>query len=165
MVLILQFWTNEASIAYGELLGGQMHSVSMLAKYVMNTINPVLPLGYKVSWDYVITHTLWMRKRLLNSTSEEKRRMCHQPIPVAGISSNLEVAMEKCYNEHIMDMAAQEKKKALQEKPGTKPSPSSKPSGLNNMGCGETIKIHLKKMAPGQDWTCAVPFSIFQADE
>ena len=52
-----------------------------------------------------------------------------------------------------MDMAAQEKKKALQEKLGAKPSPSSKPSGLKNMECGETIKIHLKKIAPGQDWT------------
>ena len=83
--------------------------------------------------------------------------MCRQPIPVAGISSNLEVAMEKCYNEHIMDTAAQEKKKVLQEKPGAKPSLSSKSSGLKNMGCGETIKIHLKKLAPGQDWTHVPP--------
>ena len=83
--------------------------------------------------------------------------MHHQPIPVVGISSDLEVAMEKCYNEHIMDTAAQEKKKALQEKPGAKPSPSSKPSGLKNMGHGETIKIHLKKLAPGQDWAHVPP--------
>ena len=83
--------------------------------------------------------------------------MRRQRIPVADISSDLEVAMEKCYNDHIMDMAAQEKKKALQEKPGAKPSPSSKPSGLKNMGCGETIKIHLKKMASGQDWTHVPP--------
>ena len=83
--------------------------------------------------------------------------MRRQRIPVAGISSDLEVAMEKCYNEHIMDTAAQAKKKALQEKPGTKPSPSSKPSGLKNMGRRETIKIHLKKLAPGQDWTHIPP--------
>ena len=73
--------------------------------------------------------------------------MRRQRIPVAGISSDLEVAMEKCCNEHIMDTAAQAKKKALQEKPGAKPSLSSKPSGLKNMGCRETIKIHLKKLA------------------
>ena len=83
--------------------------------------------------------------------------MRRQPIPVAGISSNLEVVMERCYNEHIMDTATQEKKKALQEKPGEKPSPSSKPSGLKNMGRGETIKIHLKKLALGQDWTHVPP--------
>ena len=82
--------------------------------------------------------------------------MCRQPIPVVGISSDLEVAMEKCYNEHIMDTATQEKK-MLQEKPGEKPPPSSKPAGLKNMGRGETIKIHLKKMAPGQDWTHIPP--------
>ena len=83
--------------------------------------------------------------------------MRHQPILVAGISSDLKVAMEKCYNEHIMDTAAQEKKKALQEKPGAKPSPSSKSSGLKNMECRETIKIHLKKLVPGQDWTQVPP--------
>ena len=80
-----------------------------------------------------------------------------QPIPVVGISSDLEVAMEKCYNEHIMDTAAQEKKKVLQKKPGAKPSPSSKSSRLKNMGRGETIKIYLKKLAPGQDWTHVPP--------
>ena len=113
MVSILQFWTDKASITDGELFGGQTHLVSALAEYVMNTINPVLPLGCKVLWDHIITHTPWMRKRLFNSTSEEERRMRRQPIPVVGISSDLEVAMEKCYNEHIMDMAAQKKKKAL----------------------------------------------------
>ena len=37
--------------------------------------------------------------------------MHRQPIPVMGISSDLEVAMEKCYNEHIMDTAAQGEEK------------------------------------------------------
>ena len=134
-----------------------MCPVSALPEYVMSTINPTLPPGYKVMWDHVITCTPWMKKRLFNSTSEEERRMHRQPIPVAGISSNLEEATEKCYNKHIMDTAAQEKKKALQKKPGAKPSPSSKPSGLKNMGRRETIKIHLKKLAPGQDWTHFLP--------
>ena len=72
MVSILQFWTDEASIADGELLGGRTCQVSALAEYVMSTINPVLPPGYKVSWDHVITRTPWMRKCLFNSTSEEE---------------------------------------------------------------------------------------------
>ena len=75
MVSILQFWTDEAFIADGELFGGRTCPVSTLAKYVMNTINPILPPGCKVSWDHVITRTLWMRKNLFNSTSEEERRM------------------------------------------------------------------------------------------
>ena len=100
------------------------------------------------------------KKRLFNFTSEEERKMHQQAIPVVGITSDLEVAMEQCYNEHIMDTAAQQKKKELKEKLGPKPAPSSKsskPTRIKNLGCGETIKIHLKKKAPGQDWTLVLP--------
>ena len=82
--------------------------------------------------------------------------MRRQAIPVVGFTSDLQVAMERCYNEHILDMTAQQKKKELKEKPGPKPAPSSKPTGTTgtkNLGCGETIKIHLRKKALGQDWT------------
>ena len=126
----------------------------------MNTLNPVLPAGHKVTWDHVITHTPWMKKRLFNFTSEEERKMCRQAIPVAGITSDLEVAMERCYNEHILDTAAQQKKKDLQEKLGSKPGPPpkfSKSTGTGNLGHWETIKIHLKIKAPGQNWTPVPP--------
>ena len=83
--------------------------------------------------------------------------MCHQAILVVGISLDLEVAMEMCYNQHIMDTAAQQKKKEQQEKPGQKATPSSKPTEIKNLGCGETIKLHLQKKAPGQDWTHIMP--------
>ena len=134
-----------------------MCPVSALAEYVMNAVNPVLPPGYKVTWDHVITCTPWMKKWLFNFTSEEEQKMCHQAIPVVGISSDLEVAMEMCYNQHIMDTATQQKKKEQQEKPGPKAAPSSKPTGIKNMGCGETIKLHLRKKALGQDWTHVMP--------
>ena len=68
--------------------------------------------------------------------------------------------MEWCYNKHIMDMAAQQKKKEVKEKPGPKPalsSKSSKPTRIKNLGHGETINIHLKKKAPGQAWTPVLP--------
>ena len=157
MASILQFWMDEASIADGELFGGQMRLVSALAEYVMNAVNPVLPPGYKVTWDHVISHTPWLNKRLFSFTSEEEWKMRRQAIPVAGILSDLEVAMEMCYNKHIMDTAAQQKKKEQQEKPGQKANPSSKLTGIKNMGCGETIKLHLRKKAPGQDWTHVTP--------
>ena len=163
MTAILQFWTDEATVADGELFGGRICPASALAEYVMNAINPLLPMGHKVTRDHVISHTPWMKKRLFHFTSEEERRMRRQAIPVAGITSDLEVAMEQCYNKHIMDTAAQQKKKELKEKPGPKPAPSSKSSkptrmaGIKNPGHGETIKIHLKKKAPGQDWTPVLP--------
>ena len=157
MAAILQFWADEASIADGELFGGQTHPISALAEYVMNAVNPVLPPGYKVTWDHVITRTPWMKKRLFNFTSEEEQKMHCQAIPVAGILSDLEVAMEICYNQHIMDTAAQQKKKEQQEKPGQKATPSSKPTRIKNLGHRETIKLHLRKKAPGQDWTHVMP--------
>ena len=68
------------------------------------------------TWDHIITGTPWMKKRLFNATSEEEWQIRHQPIPVAGISSDLEVAMEKCYNEEVTNTSAK-KSKAPKEKP------------------------------------------------
>ena len=62
MAAILQFWTDEASVTDGKLFGGQTHPISTLAEYVMNAVNLVLPPGYKVTWDHVITRTPWMKK-------------------------------------------------------------------------------------------------------
>ena len=69
MAAILHFWTDEASVTDGKLFGGRMCPVSALVEYVMNAVNPVLPLGYKVTWDHVITRTPWMKKQLFNFTS------------------------------------------------------------------------------------------------
>ena len=65
--------------------------------------------------------------------------------------------MERCYNEFMLDTAAQEKKKASQEKLGPKPSPAPKPSGSKTLGRGETIKLHLKKAVQGPGWTHVPP--------
>ena len=86
--------------------------------------------------------------------------MHHQPIPVAGISSVLAVTMERCYNEHIMDMAAQQKKKEQQERPGPKSTPSSKPISVKGRGHRETLKLHLRKTALGAGWTPVPPKNV-----
>ena len=66
MAAILQFWMDKATVADGELFGGRIRPASALTEYVMNALNPVLPAGHKVTWDHVITRTLWMKKRLFN---------------------------------------------------------------------------------------------------
>ena len=149
MAAILQFWTDEASVADGKLFRGRTYPFSTLAEYIMNAVNPVLPPGYKVTWDHVITHTPWMKKQLFNFTSEEEWKMRHQAIPVAGISSDLEVAMEMCYKQHIMDMAAQQKKKEQQEKPGQKATPSSKPTEVSHSGYDVNLIRHSSDTTPG----------------
>ena len=91
-----------------------MHPVSALAEYMMLTMNLVLEPGFKVSWDDIIICTPWMNKRLYNSTSEEDCCIWHQPLLVAGILTLLEVMMERCYGEFILNTAARAKKKASQ---------------------------------------------------
>ena len=40
LVMVLQFWTDEAAVANGTVYGGCVCPVSALAEYVMNTVNP-----------------------------------------------------------------------------------------------------------------------------
>ena len=51
MVAILQFWGDEASTADGIVYGGCERPVSTLVEYVLNTINPGLDPGSKITWD------------------------------------------------------------------------------------------------------------------
>ena len=50
MVAVLQFWGDEASAANGKVYGGRERPVSALAEYVLNTINPGLEPGSKITW-------------------------------------------------------------------------------------------------------------------
>ena len=64
--------------------------------------------------------------------------------------------MEECYNQEV-EKASARQSKAPKEKPGTTPSPAPRASGQKTMGRGEAIKLHLKKMATGQDRTHVPP--------
>ena len=55
LVAVLQFWGDEASGADSVVYGGCECPVSTLVEYVLNTINPGLDPGSKVSWDDVVT--------------------------------------------------------------------------------------------------------------
>ena len=55
MVAVLQFWGDEASAADGIVYGGREHPVSTLTEYILNTINPGLDSGSKITWDDVVT--------------------------------------------------------------------------------------------------------------
>ena len=87
LVAVLQFWGNEASGTNGVVNGGRECPVSALAEYVLNTINPDLDPGSKVSWDDVVTRTLWMTKRLYGMMAAEETMVKHQALPVLDQSS------------------------------------------------------------------------------
>ena len=55
MVAILQFWGDEVSTTDGVVYGGHECPISTLAEYILNTINPGLDPGSKITWDDVVT--------------------------------------------------------------------------------------------------------------
>ena len=54
MVAVLQFWGDEVSATNGKVYGGRECPISALVEYVLNTINPGLEPGSKITWDDVV---------------------------------------------------------------------------------------------------------------
>ena len=95
LVMVLQFWMDEATVTDGTMYGGRVCLASALAEYIMNTVNPGLKPGSKVSWEDVITQTPWMSKRLHGMTAGQEQTVQCQALPIAGESSELEVLSER----------------------------------------------------------------------
>ena len=85
MVAVLQFWGDEASSANGVIYGGRDRPVSALVEYVLNTINPGLEPGSKVTWDDIVIRTPWMAKRLHSMMAAQEKTVRHQALPEPGI--------------------------------------------------------------------------------
>ena len=134
LVTVLQFWTHEATVADGAVYGGRVRPASALAEYVMNTVNPGLKPGSKVSWEDVITRTPWMSKRLHGMTAGQEQTVRRQALPIPGESSELEVLSEKLHAEYLSKMP-------------------SAGRGKSPLGRAGTLRLHLKKVEKG--WTQA----------
>ena len=134
LVTVLQFWTDEATVADGTVYRGRVCLASALAEYVMNTVNPGLEPGSKVSWEDVITRMPWMSKRLHGMTAGQEQTVRHQALPMPGESSELEVLSEKLYAEYLSKMP-------------------SAGRGKSPLGRAGTLRLHLKKAEKG--WTQA----------
>ena len=134
LVTVLQFWTEEANVADGAVYGGRVCPPSALAQYVMDSVNPGLEPGSRVSWEDIITWTPWLTKRLHGMTAGQEQTVRRQALPMPGESSELEVLSEKLYTQYL-------------EK---QPSADGVKSPLGRAG---TLRLHLKKAERG--WTQA----------
>ena len=134
LVTVLQFWTDEATVTDGAVYGGPVHPASALAEYVMDTVNPGLEPGSKVSWEDVITRTPWMTKRLHGMTIRQEQTVRCQALPMPGESSELEVLSKKLYTEYCKKML-------------------SAGEGKSPLGRAGMLRLHLKKAQKG--WTQA----------
>ena len=102
MVSVLQFWRDEMSSTDGIIYGGHEHPVSALAEYVFNAINLGLEPGSKITWDDVVIQTPWMAKQLHGMTAAQKKTVRRQALPVPGMSSELEITLERRYSKHVL---------------------------------------------------------------
>ena len=134
LVTVLQFWTDEATVTDGAMYGGHVCAASALAEYVMDTVNPGLEPGSKVSWEDVIIRTPWMSKRLHSMTTGQEQTVRRQALPMPGESSELEVLSEKLYTEYCKKLP-------------------SAGRGEGPLGRAGTLRLHLKKAE--KDWTQA----------
>ena len=147
MVAVLQFWGDEASSTDGIVYGGHECPISALVEYILNTINPGLDPGSKITWDDVVIQTPWMVKRLHGMTAAQEMTVRRQALPVPGESLELEVILEKRYSEQLL--RSKGRGKLIAENPtipSHKPVTSSTP-GLTKVGRGDALKLHLKRAA------------------
>ena len=127
MVAILQFWEDEASSTDSIVYGGHEQTMSALAEYVFNTINPGLEPGSKITWDDIVTRTPWMVKWLYGMTAIQEKTVRHQALPVPGMSSDLEIALERRYSKHILSSSMGRGKLVIENTKSPVPSPSPHP--------------------------------------
>ena len=153
MVTLLQFWTDEASSANGLVYGGRERPVSALVEYVFNTINLGLEPGFKVMWDDVVVRTPWMAKHLHGMMGSQEMTVRRQPLPQPGVSSQLEITLERLYTAASTKLKSSEKGKAGEH--GAKPKTT--PRGLPNLGHGTVPKVRLRKDSPGLGWSHVTP--------
>ena len=103
MVAVLQFWEDEASSTDGIIYRGRECPISALAEYVFNTINPGLEPGSKITWDDIVIRTPWMAKRLHGMMATQEKMVRRQALPIPGMSSELEITLERRYSEYILN--------------------------------------------------------------
>ena len=134
LVTVLQFWMDEATVADGAVYRGHVCPASALAQYVMDTVNPGLEPGSKVSWEDVITWMPWLTKRLHSMTTGQEQTVRRQALPMPGESSKLEVLSKKLYTQYSKKLP-------------------SVGGGKSPLGRAGTLWLHLKKAEKG--WTQA----------
>ena len=140
MVVVLQFWGDEASSADGIVYGGCKHPISALAEYIFNTINLGLEPGSKITWDDIVIRTPWVAKRLRGMMAAQEKTVRHQALPVPGMSLELEIALERRYSKHILSSSMGRGKLIVENPTGPGPKPVTSPPRINQSqmrGCFE----------------------------
>ena len=134
MVVVLQSWGDEASSADGIVYRGCDCPISALAEYVFNTINLGLEPGSKITWDDVVIRTPWMAKWLHGMMAAQEKTVRRQALLVPGVSSELEIALERRYSEHVLSSSMGRGKLIVKNPTAPGPKPITSPPRLTKAG-------------------------------
>ena len=88
--------------------------------------------------------------------AQEKTVRC-QALPVPGVSSELEIALERRYSEHILSSSMGRGKLIAENPTATSPKPVTSPPRLTKAGRGDVLKLHLKRATQGEGWSYVEP--------
>ena len=98
-----------------------------------------------------------MAKRLHGMMAAQEKTVRHQALPVPGVSSELEIALERRYSEHVLSSALGRGKLIVENPTTPGPKPITSPPGLTKAGQGDVLKLHLRRATPGEGWSHVQP--------
>ena len=98
-----------------------------------------------------------MAKWLHSMTATQEKTVRHQALPVPGMSSELEITLERRYSEHILSSAMGRGKLIVKNPSAPGPKPITSPPGLTKAGRGYVLKLHLKRATQGEGWSHVEP--------
>ena len=98
-----------------------------------------------------------MTKQLHGMMAAQEKMVRCQALPVPGMSSEFEIALERRYSEHILSSALGRGKLVIEKPTTPSPKPVTSPPGLTKAGRGDILKLHLRRVTPGEGWSHVKP--------
>ena len=98
-----------------------------------------------------------MAKRLHSMTATQEKMVRRQALPVPGMSSELEIALERRYSEHVLSSFMGRGKLVVENPTAPGPKPITSPPELSKAGQGDVLKLHLRRATQGEGWSHVKP--------
>ena len=94
-----------------------------------------------------------MAKQLHGMTVAQEKTVRRQALPVSGMSSELEIILERRYSEHVLSSSMGRGKLVAENPAAPGPKPITSAPGLTKAGRGDVLKLHLKRTTQGEGWS------------
>ena len=91
--VLLQAWTDEATVAEGGLYGGKRRPTNPLVGRIRAVVNPYADSNFELTWESIEASTSWTRARWYFG-SPDKVRFESEAAPTSDLKNHLENAME-----------------------------------------------------------------------